>query len=93
MRLSRWVRLVHAKKDPKIDAIKKDIEGMDRAIEQLQRRMEALTKEMKPEQAEPIRSAIQRRIDAVNEDKQELQTILQKMIMEKCGKPGKKKGG
>lgn len=83
-----------AAKDPKIDAIRKDIESMDRAIDQLKRREEALTENLKPEQsnqAEIIRDSIQRRIDAINEDKQELQTQLQEMIMQKCGRPGKPK--
>jgi len=77
--------------DDKIDEIKKDIESMDRAIDQLQRREDAMTEDLDPEQAEPIRNSIQRRIDALNEDKQELQTLLQKMIMQKCGRPGKPK--
>lgn len=92
MRLSDWVCREAAKDFSKIDDIKEQIESMDSAIEQLQRRMETLTENMEPEQAEPVRTSIQRRIDAVNEDKRELQTALQKMIMEKCGKPGKKRG-
>lgn len=66
---------------------------MDRTIDQLKRRQEALTgPEVDQNTAEAIRNSIQRRIDAVNEDKQELQTHIQEMIMQKCGRPGKGKG-
>ncbi|NIT79605.1 MAG: hypothetical protein GWN58_33145 [Anaerolineae bacterium] len=84
---------VTAGKDPKIDKLKEQIEDMDRTIDQLKRRQEALTgPEVDPNTAEAIRNSIQRRIDAVNEDKQEIQTQIQEMIMQKCGRPGKGKG-
>ena len=81
-----------AGKDPKIDALKDQVEDLDRTIDQLKRRQEALTgPEVDPNTAEAIRNSIQRRIDAVNEDKQEIQTQIQEMIMQKCGRPGKGK--
>lgn len=90
-RLERGVR--HAAKDPKIEKLREEIEDMDRTSEQLKRRLEALTgPEVDPDTAEAIRTSIQRRIDSVNEDKQELQTQIQELIMQKCGRPGKGKG-
>jgi hypothetical protein len=84
---------VEAGKDPKIDALKDQIEDMDRTIDQLKRRQEALTgPEVDEQTAEAIKNSIQRRIDAVSEDKSEIQTQIQEMIMQKCGRPGKGKG-
>jgi len=81
-----------AGKDPKIDELKSQVADLDRTIDQLQRRQEALTgPEVDLQTAEAIRNSIQRRIDAVNEDKQEIQTQIQEMIMQKCGRPGKGK--
>lgn len=81
-----------AAKDPKIDAMREQVEDLDRTVDQLKRRQEALTgPEVDPQTAEAIRNSIQRRIDAVNEDKSELQAAIQEKMMEKCGRPGKDK--
>jgi hypothetical protein len=82
-----------AGKDPKIEKMREEIEDADRTIDQLKRRQEALTgPEVDPQTAEVIRTSIQRRIDAVQQDKTDIQTQIQEMIMQKCGKPGNGKG-
>lgn len=96
MKLSTFVRLGQSEDaDPQIAKLRKQIEGMDRVIEQLQGRQEALTgPEVDQNTAEAIRNSIQRRIDAVNEDKTELQQKIQGLIQKKalqCKCPGDKK--
>lgn len=100
MKLSSFVRLRRggeepADPDPQIEKLRKQLEDLDGTIEQLQGRQEALTgPEVDRNTAEAIRNSIQRRIDAVNEDKTELQQKIQELIQEKalqCKCPGDKK--
>jgi prefoldin subunit 5 len=86
MKLSTLVRLGQTEDvDPKIEELREQIENMDRTIEQLRRRQEALTgPEVDRNTAEAIRNSIQRRIDAVNEDKTDLQREIQGLIQKKA---------
>jgi FtsZ-binding cell division protein ZapB len=88
MRLSHLVRLAQ-KPNAQVEELKKQIENMDQTTEQLQRRMEALTgPKVPPNTAKTIKESIQRRIDAVQKDKADLQSQLQELMgSQKCECP------
>ena len=98
MKLSTIVRLAENRKpdkDPQVEALRRQIEDLTKTADQLKRRMEALTgPAVNKQTAEALRTSIQRRIDAVNEDKQEVQTQIQEISQDKaeqCNCPGEDK--
>jgi len=74
------------------DKIQNQLEDLTKTIDQLRRRQKALIgPEVDPNTADAIRNSIQRRIDAIEEDKRELQQQLEDLKLESC--PRSQTGG
>lgn len=88
MRLSEWMRLAN-NLDAQIEKLKDRMESYDRSMEQLKDRQDAaLSQEgMSDQRKEALRTSFERRLEAIQRDKNEVITEFQKLMAEKCSQP------